>query len=288
MEYVILNNGVKMPKLGLGVFRVENLDECEELVYQAIKTGYRLIDTAAAYGNEKAVGRAIKRSGVERSELFITSKLWVSDASYEGAKRGLQRSLENLGLDYIDLYLIHQPVGDIYGAWRALSESYKEGKIRAIGVDNMNQAKLVEFIHFTDVKPAINMIEANVFHQRKEDLKAMEERGIQMEAWAPFSAGGGNIFEIPELKEISGKYGKSVAQVILRWFMQRNIVAIPKTANPKRLKENLDVFDFELTESEMDIIYNLDQGGGHSLPDTAEQFENFLNVLDAYTENVEK
>lgn len=286
MEYVTLNNGVQMPKLGLGVFRVTDQQEAEEMVYQAIENvGYRLIDTAAAYGNEKAVGKAIARVKVPREEIFVTSKLWVTDVveGYEGAKRGLERSLNNLGLDYIDLYLIHQPIGDLYGAWRYLSEAYREGKIRAISVDNFTQARLVEFLRYNEVKPAVNMIEANVFHQRKEDHEAMKARGVQMEAWAPFAAGEGNIFELPELKGIASRHRKSVGQVILRWLMQRDIVAIPKTVRVERMRENLDIFDFQLSEEEMLLIGTLDQGGGYQLPETADDFERVLQFLGNYS-----
>ncbi|MBP2622009.1 aldo/keto reductase [Streptococcus panodentis] len=286
MEYVTLNNGVKMPKLGLGVFRVTDLAQAEEMVYQAVEqVGYRLIDTAAAYGNEKAVGAALARTSVAREDIFVTSKLWLSDIKtdgYEGAKRGLERSLKNLGLDYIDLYLIHQPLGDLYGAWRYLSEAVRAGKIRAIGVDNFTQAKLAEFAAFNEVVPAVNMIEANVLHQRTEDQKAMAARGVQMEAWAPFGAGNTEIFNSPVLKSMAESHGKTVGQVILRWFMQRDIVAIPKTVRIERMRENLAVFDFALTESEMAAIARLDQGGGYSLPDTADGMDQLLELLSGY------
>lgn len=283
MEYITLNNGVEMPKLGLGIFRVEDLDEAEEAVYQAIEMGYRLIDTAAAYGNEKAVGRAIKRSNVDRSELFITSKLWLTDNSYEGAKEGLERSLNNLGLDYLDLYLIHQPVSDYYGAWRYLSEAYKDGKVRAIGVDNFTQQKIVDLINFTDVRPAINMIETNVFNQREKDQQAMVDYNVQMEAWAPFASGNNNVFDIPLLNEIAQDHGKSSAQVILRWLLQRNIVAIPKTVHLNRLKENLDIFDFELTDKEMSEIKTLNTGNGFNLPEDAKGFQNMLDMSKQFS-----
>lgn len=278
MEYTTLNNGVKMPKLGLGVFRVTDLAEAEEAVYQAIKLGYRLIDTAAAYGNEQAVGHAIKRSGVGRSELFITSKLWLTDNSYDGAKRGLERSLNNLGLDYLDLYLIHQPVGDYYGAWRYLSEAYRAGKVRAIGVDNFTQQRLVDLINFTDIKPAVNMVETNVFNQREVDQQAMVDYEVQMEAWAPFSSGNNQVFDLPVLKEIARAHGKSTAQVILRWLMQRDIVAIPKTVHVNRLKENLAIFDFELQADEMEKIAALNTGNGFNMPESAKDFQAMLDM----------
>ncbi|PTK89355.1 2,5-diketo-D-gluconic acid reductase [Staphylococcus gallinarum] len=283
MEYLTLNNGVEMPKLGLGVFRVTNLQEAEQTVVQAIEAGYRLIDTAAAYGNEEAVGRAIQQSKVAREELFITSKLWLTDNSYEGAKRGLERSLKKLNLDYIDLYLIHQPIGDVYGAWRYLEEAYQEGKIRAIGVDDFTQQKLVEFITFNEVKPAINMVEANVFHQRVEDHNLMKEYDVQMEAWAPFANGGNNVFELPELIKLSKKYNKSVAQIILRWFMQRDIIAIPKTVNVKRMQENIDIFDFELSAEDMDLIATLNSGEGFKLPEDGHAFKKTLDMLNQFT-----
>lgn len=283
MEYLTLNNGVEMPKLGLGVFRVTNLQEAEQTVVHAIEAGYRLIDTAAAYGNEEAVGRAIQQSKVAREELFITSKLWLTDNSYEGAKRGLERTLKKLNLDYIDLYLIHQPIGDVYGAWRYLEEAYQEGKIRAIGVDNFTQQKLVEFITFNEVKPAINMIEANVFHQRVEDHNLMKEYDVQMEAWAPFANGGNNVFELPELIKLSEKYNKSVAQIILRWFMQRDIIAIPKTVNVKRMQENIDIFDFELSAEDMDLIATLNSGEGFKLPEDGHAFKKTLDMLNQFT-----
>lgn len=283
MEYLTLNNGVEMPKLGLGVFRVTDLQEAEQTVVQAIEAGYRLIDTAAAYGNEEAVGRAIQQSDVAREELFITSKLWLTDNSYEGAKRGLERSLKKLNLDYIDLYLIHQPIGDVYGAWRYLEEAYQEGKIRAIGVDNFTQQKLVEFITFNEVKPAINMVEANVFHQRVEDHNLMKEYDVQMEAWAPFANGGNNVFELPELIKLSEKYNKSVAQIILRWFMQRDIIAIPKTVNVKRMQENIDIFDFELSAEDMDLIATLNSGEGFKLPEDGHAFKKTLDMLNQFT-----
>ena len=286
MEYVTLNNGVKMPKIGLGVFRVTDQREAEEMVYQAIETvGYRLIDTATAYGNEEAVGKALARVSVPREEIFVTSKLWVSDVKdgYEGAKRGLARSLAKLGLNYIDLYLIHQPVGDLYGAWRYLTEAYKAGKIRAIGVDNFSQGQLADFIHFNEVKPAINMVETNVFYQREEDHKAMKDRGVQMEAWAPFAAGSGNIFELPDLKSLADKYGKTVGQVILRWFMQRDIIAIPKTVRVERMRENLDVFDFELSAEDMALIATLDQGPRANIRDTADGFDKWMEAISQYS-----
>lgn len=281
MEFVTLNNGVKMPKLGFGVFQVTDEKVCEEAVLQAIQTGYRLIDTAAAYGNEEAVGRAIKRSGVPREEFFITTKLWISDASYEGAKRAFEESLQKLGLTYLDLYLIHQPFNDYYGAWRAMTELYKEGKIRAIGVSNFYPDRLADLISFQEIKPAVNQVEANVFFQQKEAQDFMEEQNVQMEGWAPLAEGKGNLFDNELLKGIGSIHGKTVAQVVLRWLLQRNIVCIPKTVKKERMEENFDVFDFTLTEEEMKKIETLDTKTSafmdHRDPKTVEFLANWKN-----------
>lgn len=255
---VTLNNGIKMPRIGYGVFRMKDPEECEEAVVQAIQSGYRLIDTAAAYENEEAVGRAIRRCGVPREELFITTKLWITDTSYEGAKRGFARSMERLGLDYVDLYLIHQPYNDYYGAWRTLEELYAEGKAHSIGVDNFTQDKLADFLFWNKVKPAVNLVECNAFFQREDDRLYMESKNIQMQAWSPLAAGQGRLFENKTLCAIANTHNKSVAQVVLRWLMQRNIVPLVKSANPQRMKENLDIFDFALTDAEMQQIAALD------------------------------
>ena len=257
---ITLNNGMEMPRIGYGVFRMKNPEECEEAVVQAIQSGYRLIDTAAAYENEEAVGRAILRCGVPREELFITTKLWITDTSYEGAKRGFSRSMERLGLDYVDLYLIHQPYNDYYGAWRALEELYAEGKVRSIGVDNFTQDKLADFLFWNKVKPAVNLVECNAFFQREDDRLYMESKNIQMQAWSPLAAGQGRLFENETLRTIATTHNKSVAQVVLRWLVQRNIVPLVKSANPQRMKENLDIFDFALTDAEMQQIAALDTG----------------------------
>lgn len=283
MKTIQLNNGVTMPMLGLGVFQVTDANEAEEAVYQALKLGYRLIDTAAAYGNEQAVGRAIKRSGVPRADLFITSKLWLTDNSYEGAQRGLARSLKNLDLDYLDLYLIHQPVGDYYGAWRYLSEAYQAGTIRAIGVDNFSQQRLVDLINFTNVRPAINMVETNVFAQRVADQQAMVDFNVQMEAWSPLASGQNNVFEEPLLNEIGATHNKSAAQVSLRWLLQRGIIVIPKTVHVDRMKQNLDVFDFELSETEMAQIATLNNSNGFSFPEDAHGYQDALNFSKRFT-----
>lgn len=231
-DFVTLNNGVTMPRIGYGVFRMTDAAACEEAVVQAIQSGYRLIDTAAAYENEEAVGRAIRRCGVPREELFITTKLWVTDTSYEGAKRGFARSLERLGLDHVDLYLIHQPYHDYYGAWRTMEELYAEGKVRAIGVDNFTQDRLADFLFWNKVKPAVNLLECNAFFQRENERTYLEREGIQMQAWSPLAAGQGKLFENETLCAIANAHSKSVAQVVLRWLVQRNIVPLVKSANP--------------------------------------------------------
>lgn len=259
-EYLTLNNGVTMPKIGYGVFRMTDAEACEEAVVQAVHAGYRLIDTAAAYGNEEAVGRAIRRCGVPREELFITTKLWITDTSYEGAKRGFTRSMEHLGLDYLDLYLIHQPYNDYYGAWRALEELYAAGKVRAIGVDNFTPDKLADFVFWNKVKPAVNLVECNPFFQREEERAYMESRNIQMQAWSPLSAGQANLFRNETLCAIAASHQKTAAQVALRWLTQRGVVPIVKSANPQRMKENLSIFDFTLTDAEMEQIAKLDTG----------------------------
>ena len=257
---ITLNNDIEMPRIGYGVFRMKDPEECEEAVVQAIQSGYRLIDTAAAYENEEAVGRAIRRCGVPREELFITTKLWITDTSYEGAKRGFARSMERLGLGYVDLYLIHQPYNDYYGAWRALEELYAEGKAHSIGVDNFTQDKLADFLFWNKVKPAVNLVECNAFFQREDDRLYMESKNIQMQAWSPLAAGQGKVFENETLCAIANTHNKSVAQVVLRWLVQRNIVPLVKSANPQRMKENLDIFDFALTDAEMQQIAALDTG----------------------------
>ena len=257
---ITLNNGVKIPAIGYGVFRMKDPAECEEAVVQAIQSGYRLIDTAAAYENEEAVGRAIRRCGVPREELFITTKLWITDTSYEGAKRGFARSMERLGLGYVDLYLIHQPYNDYYGAWRALEELYAAGKARVIGVDNFTPDKLADFVFWNKVKPAVNLIECNAFFQREEDRRYMESQNIQMQAWSPLAAGQGRLFENETLRTLAATHNKTVAQIVLRWLVQRNIVPLVKSANPERMRENLDIFDFALTDAEMQQIAALDTG----------------------------
>lgn len=260
MEYVTLNNGVKMPQLGFGVYQIKDPAQCEQAVLDAISVGYRLIDTAASYGNEEAVGQALKKCGVPREELFITTKLWISDTSYEKAKAAFQKSLDKLGLDYLDLYLIHQPLNDYYGAWRAMEELYKEGKVRAIGVCSFYPDRLADLIAFNEVAPAVNQVEANVFFQQQEAQKYMQSKGVVMEGWAPFAEGKNDLFHNETLQKIGEKHGKSVAQVVLGWLLQRGIVCIPKSVKKERMEQNFDVFDFKLDEEDMAQIAALDTG----------------------------
>ena len=260
MDYVTLNNGIKMPLLGFGTFQIKDPAECERAVRDAIDVGYRLIDTAASYGNEEAVGKAVRESGVPREELFVTTKLWISDASYEGAKRGFAASMERLGLDYLDLYLIHQPLGDYYGAWRAMTELYREGKIRSIGVCSFYPDRLADLIAFNEVAPAVNQVECNIFFQQEKAQTYMKSKGVQMQSWAPFAEGHNDLFHNPTLTAIGEKYGKSVAQVVLRWQLQRGIVCIPKSTRRERMEQNFNVFDFILSQEDMDAIAALDTG----------------------------
>ena len=255
---VTLNNGVAMPLLGFGVFQVTDLDECERSVLDAIETGYRLLDTAASYGNEQAVGNAIRKSGVARDELFITTKLWVQDASYDGAKQAFERSLDKLQLEYLDLFLIHQPYGDVYGAWRAMQELYQAGRIKAIGVSNFYPDRLMDFIVHNDITPAVNQIETHPFHQQIETQTFLQENNVQIESCGPFAEGKNNIFHNDMLLSIAEKHGKSIAQVILRWLTQRGVVAIPKSVRKERIVENFNIFDFELAADDMAAIATLD------------------------------
>lgn len=258
MQKVILNNGVEMPIIGFGVFQIADPNECEQSVYDAISAGYRLIDTAASYQNEEAVGRAIKRSGVAREELFITTKLWLEDAGYERTKKAFEKSLEKLQLEYLDLYLIHQPYGDVYGAWRAMEELYKEGKVRAIGVSNFHPDRLIDLIIHNEVVPAVNQVETHPFNQQIESAKFMKENNVQIESWAPFAEGKNNLFQNEVLVSIGEKYNKSVAQVVLRWLTQREVVVIPKSVRKERISENFNIFDFELSQEDMESIATLD------------------------------
>jgi 2,5-diketo-D-gluconate reductase A len=258
MQHVILNNGVKMPILGFGVYQIPDGQQCEESVYDALMTGYRLIDTAAAYRNEEAVGRAIKRSGVAREELFVTTKLWIQDTGYERTKNAFEKSLANLQLDYLDLYLIHQPFGDVYGSWRAMEELYREGKIRAIGVSNFQLDRLIDLIIHNKVTPAVNQVETHPFCQQIEGAQFMQENKVQIESWGPFAEGRNNLFHNDVLLSIAGKYNKSVAQVVLRWLTQRGVVAIPKSVHKERIIENFNIFDYALSQEDMDTIQTLD------------------------------
>jgi 2,5-diketo-D-gluconate reductase A len=258
MQTVKLNNGVEMPVLGFGVFQVTDLDQCERSVVDAIETGYRLIDTAQSYMNEVAVGKAIKRSGVAREDLFITTKLWIQSNGNEGTKKAFEASLKKLQLDYLDLYLIHQPFGDVYGEWRAMQELYKEGKVRAIGVSNFQPDRLIDLIIHNEIVPAVNQVETHPFHQQTEAHQFMIDNNVQIESWGPFAEGKNDMFKNELLQSIGDKYGKSIAQVVLRWLTQRGVVAIPKSVRKERMEENLNSLDFELTAEEMDKIKTLD------------------------------
>ena len=257
MEKVKLNNGIEMPILGYGVYQVTP-EECERCVSDAISVGYRSIDTAQAYHNEEGVGNAISKCGVPREELFITTKVWISNAGYDKAKKAFEASMKRLQLDYLDLYLIHQPFNDYYGAWRAMEELYKEGSIRSIGVSNFMPDRLVDLILHNEITPAVNQVETNPFYQQIEAEAFMQEKGVQIESWAPFAEGKNNMFQNETLAAIASKYGKSIAQVVLRWLIQRNIVVIPKSIRKERIIENFNVFDFELTKEDMEKIAALD------------------------------
>ena len=273
MQTICLNNGVQMPLEGFGVFQVPDAAQCEQAVSDALEAGYRLIDTAAAYMNEEAVGNAIRTSGIPRKDLFITTKLWVQDAGYESAKKAFETSLNKLGLEYLDLYLIHQPFHDYYGAWRAMEELYKEGRIRAIGVSNFYPDRLVDLCVNAEIIPAVNQVECHPFFQQKDALKVMKEYGVQPEAWGPFAEGKNNFFQNPILAEIAAKYGKSVAQVALRWNVQRGVVVIPKSVHKERIQENFNIWDFELSDKDMETISDMDIGHSeivnHFTADTA-------------------
>lgn len=274
MEYVTLNNGIKMPQLGFGVFQIPDGKDTEQAVSDALEVGYRSIDTASSYGNEVSVGTAIKNSGIPRDEIFITTKLWVSDVSYDGAKRAFEQSCKKLGVDYIDLYMIHQPINDIFGAWRAMEELYEQGVIRALGVANFYPDMLANLILFTDVEPAVNQVEANVFFQQWQAQKYMSSKGVAMEGWAPFAEGKNDLFHNEILSTIAKAHDRSIAQVVLRWLLQRGIICIPKSVKKDRMQQNFDVFDFELSQEEMDLIKTLDtdksQFFDHRTPEAVE------------------
>ncbi|MBY5812653.1 aldo/keto reductase [Rhizobium leguminosarum] len=256
---VTLNNGVEMPILGFGVFQVPDPADCERSVRDAIDVGYRLLDTATSYGNEGAVGNAIRNHGIDRSDLFVTTKLWIEDATYEGAKAAFERSLNKLQLDYLDLWLIHQPYGDVYGAWRAMEELYKAGRVRAIGVSNFYPDRLLDFVLHNEIVPAVNQIEIHPFHHQEDAQKLLQEYNVQPEAWGPFAEGKNGLFTNDLLQSIGKKHGKGIAQVVLRWLIQRNIVAIPKSVRKERMAENFSIFDFELDQEDVVAIATLDQ-----------------------------
>lgn len=260
MDYVTLNNGVKMPMLGFGVYQVSELAEAERAVADALASGYRLIDTASSYMNEEAVGAAIKSSGVSRDDLFITTKLWVQDYGYENALKAFDVSMKKLGLDVLDLYLLHKPYGDYYGAWRALEKLYREGRIRAIGVTSFWNERLADLFNCNEIKPAVNQVETNVWFQQRTASAFMAEHGVQHEAWAPFAEGNNDVFRAPLLQAIAAKHGKTTGQVMLRWLIQRGIVVIPKTVRKERMLENIAVFDFALDADDMEQIATLDTG----------------------------
>lgn len=279
MEYVTLNNGVKMPKLGFGVFQIPR-EACEECVLGAIKTGYRHIDTAQSYFNEEEVGNAISKCGIAREGLFITTKVWIDNYGYDNTRQSILKSMKKLKVDYIDLVLLHQPFSDYYGAYRALQDLYKEGKIRAIGVSNFSPDRLADIVAFNSITPQVNQVETNPFHQQIEAQKNMVSRGVQMEAWAPFGEGKNNIFQNPVLKDIAENHGKSTAQVILRWLMQRNIVALVKSTHIERMRENFEIFDFQISEKDMQKITELDMKTSlffdHQTPETVDRFVNMI------------
>lgn len=260
MNHVTLNNGNKMPVLGFGVFQIQDAKECERCVIDAIETGYRLIDTAASYLNEEAVGQGIKNCGIDRDSLFVTSKLWVEDTGYGCTKQAIDKSLSRLQLEYLDLYLIHQPFGDVHGSWRAMEEAYREGKLRAIGVSNFHSDRLMDIIAFNEIRPAVNQIEINPFHQQVENVSFMHGNGVQAQAWAPFAEGRNELFQNEVLTAIGAKYGKSVGQVVLRWLIQRDIVVLAKSVRRERMLENLDVFDFALDNNDQALIAQLETG----------------------------
>ena len=279
IETVKLNNGVEMPLEGFGVFQVPDPAVCEQAVLDAIATGYRLIDTAAAYMNEEAVGKAIAKCGVPREELFITTKLWVQDASYEGAKKAIETSMQKLGLDYIDLYLLHQPMGDYIGAYRAMEEAYKEGKLKAIGVCNFYPNRLADLCETVEVKPAVNQVELHPFFQQENALALMKQYGVHPEAWGPFAEGNHGIFTHPVLTKIGQKYGKSAAQVALRWNVQRGVTVIPKSVHRERMEQNMAIWDFQLSNEDMAEIAGLDIGHSEIVDHSDPKFVQMLHSM---------
>ncbi|AIZ14333.1 aldo/keto reductase [Bifidobacterium catenulatum] len=282
--YLTLNDGNRIPRIGYGVFRMTDPAVCEHAVAEAIKAGYRLIDTAAAYGNERAVGAAVRGSGVARNEIFVTTKLWITDTSYNGARKGVERSLEQLGMDYVDLLLIHQPYNDYYGAWRALGEMQDEGLARSIGMDNFTPDRMADFLFFNDRKPAVNMVECNAFYQREYDKRYLHEHGIVMQAWSPLAAGHAELLDNDLLSHIAGVHDKSIPQIVLRWLTQRGVVPVVKSANPERMRQNLAIFDFALSDEEMAAIATLDAGRTCFSPrDTGEAVHDFLEQAMTYS-----
>ena len=278
MPTIDLYNGVKMPVLGFGVFQISNKD-AEQSVIDALQTGYRLIDTAASYQNEEVVGRGIRRSGIPRDDIFITSKLWITDANYEGAKTAYSKSLQKLGLDYVDLYLIHQPYNDVFGAWRAMEELYDAGRVKAIGVSNFTSARIADFVLNNKIKPMVCQIETHPFNQQVEARKVLDEYGIMHEGWAPFAEGRRNLFSNEVLRQIAQSHGKSVGQVVLRWHIQRGVVAIPKSTHKARIAENFNVFDFKLNDKEMAAIASLDENKGLFVDHEDPEFVKYLYGL---------
>jgi diketogulonate reductase-like aldo/keto reductase len=279
MEYVTLNNGVKMPILGFGVYQIENLKECEQAVSEAIQTGYRLIDTAQAYFNEEAVGNAVKKSGLPRQDFFLVTKVWISNAGYEKAKAPIEESLRKLQTDYIDLLLIHQPFNDYYGTYRAMEEAYKDGKIRAVGVSNFYPDRFVDIAHFAEIKPAVNQVELHVFQQQQQAREIMKKYNTQPMSWGPFAEGRNNFFQNETLQKIGEKHHKTVAQTALRFLIQENVVVIPKSVHKERMEQNFDIFDFNLSAGEMETIRRLDTENSlffsHYDPETVEFLVNY-------------
>ncbi len=285
MDYITLSNGVKMPMLGYGVYQITR-EQCERCVSEALSVGYRSIDTAQSYFNEEEVGNAIVKSGIPRSEIFITSKVWVEHYGYEQCKKSVEDSMKKLKTDYIDLMLLHQPFGDYYGAWRALEELYEQGRLRAVGISNFYPDRMVDIASFSRIRPMVNQVEIHPLYQQIEAKKWNDKYGVMLEAWAPFGEGRNGMFELPEIKKIAEKYGKTTAQIILRWHLQRGVVVIPKTTHIERMKENFNVYDFELTADDMKAISALDRGTSsffsHYDP---EMVEWFVKMVDERKEN---
>lgn len=280
MEYFTLNNGIQMPKIGYGVLAITDPEECERCVLDALDVGYRLIDTAQGYGNERAVGSAIRKSSVPREEIFLTTKLWIVGFGYDKAKEAIQDSLDRLAFDYIDLLLIHHPFNDVYGTWRAMSEFYNLGKIRAIGVSNFYADRLVDFVHFNDIVPAVNQLEMHVFHQRTSEIAVMNKHNIQAQAWSPLDRASERLINNPFMNELSAKYNKSIPQIALRYLVQKGVAIVPKTVNKKRMIENISIFDFKLNDDDMSNLLGLDTGTtsffSHEDPDQAERLINMI------------